>query len=80
MKPQSGEPRLALYASWAVLAASFGLSASSWIALARVAGFNDELTIPGAGVTLASAWLMPVAADGYVVVAWCCGWRRYPSG
>ncbi|MDR7273609.1 hypothetical protein [Catenuloplanes atrovinosus] len=69
MKPQSGEPRLALYASWAVLAASFGLSASSWIALARVAGFNDELTIPGAGVTLASAWLMPVAADGYVVVA-----------
>jgi hypothetical protein len=59
----TGEPRLASLASWAVLAASFGLSASTWIALADLAGFTDTI----AGFRL--AWLMPVAVDGYVVVA-----------
>jgi hypothetical protein len=52
-----------------VLTASFGLSASTWIALARLAGFTTTLTIPTTGVTLAMAWLMPVCVDGYVVVA-----------
>lgn len=66
---RTGEPRLASVASWAVLVASFGLSASTWIALARLAGFTDTLTIPQIGVTLAMAWLMPIAVDGYVVVA-----------
>jgi hypothetical protein len=62
-----GEPRLASVASWAVLAASFGLSATTWIALAELAGFTATLTV--GGVTLRLAWLMPVAVDGYVVVA-----------
>jgi hypothetical protein len=66
---RTGEPRLASVASWAVLVASFGLSASTWIALARLAGFTNTLSVPGFGVTLAMAWLMPVAVDGYVVVA-----------
>src|SRR5437773_9345547 len=66
---RTGEPRLASVASWAVLAASFGLSASTWIALARLAGFTDTLTVPVLGVRLAMAWLMPIAVDGYVVVA-----------
>ncbi|MGC5309069.1 hypothetical protein [Micromonospora zamorensis] len=65
----AGEPRLASIASWAVLAASFGLSASTWIALAELAGFTDRITIPGTSVNLALAWLMPIAVDGYVVVA-----------
>lgn len=52
-----GEPRLSALASWAVLAASFGLSASTWIALARLAAFGDL------------SYLMPVAVDGYIVVA-----------
>jgi hypothetical protein len=56
-------------ASWAVLTASFGLSASTWIALARLAGFTATLTVPHLGITLAMAWLMPIAVDGYVVVA-----------
>jgi len=60
---RAGEPRLSALASWAVLAASFGLSASTWIALADLAGFTDTI----AGFRL--AWLMPVAVDGYVVVA-----------
>jgi hypothetical protein len=67
--PRSGEPRLASVASWAVLAASFGLSASTWIALARLAGFASTLTVPATDVRLAMAWLMPIAVDGYVVVA-----------
>ncbi|HEX6970210.1 MAG TPA: hypothetical protein VF174_15550, partial [Micromonosporaceae bacterium] len=62
-----GEPRLAAIASWAVLAASFGLSAATWIAMARLAGFNATLALPG--LTADLAWLMPVAVDGYVVVA-----------
>ena len=73
----TGEPRLASVASWAVLAASFGLSASTWIALARLAGFTAQLDL--FGVTLAMAWLMPIAVDGYVVVAlvlWVAPGRR----
>ncbi|MFG3602094.1 hypothetical protein [Micromonospora chersina] len=65
----AGEPRLASIASWAVLAASFGLSASTWIALATLAGFTARITVPGTSVSLALAWLMPIAVDGYVVVA-----------
>jgi hypothetical protein len=65
----TGEPLLASVASWAVLAASFGLSATTWVALARLAGFTGGLTVHGTGVTLAMAWLMPIAVDGYVVVA-----------
>ena len=65
----TGEPRLAAGASWAVLTASFGLSASTWIALARLAGFTAKLTVPMVDVKLAMAWLMPIAVDGYVVVA-----------
>src|SRR4051794_14892267 len=65
----TGEPRLASIASWAVLTASFGLSATTWIALARLAGFTATVSIPAFGVVLAMAWLMPIAVDGYVVVA-----------
>jgi outer membrane biosynthesis protein TonB len=65
---RTGEPLLASLASWAVLAASFGLSASTWIALAVLAGFTAHLSVPGV-LTLRLAWLMPVAVDGYVVVA-----------
>lgn len=65
----TGEPRLASIASWAVLAASFALSASTWIALAALAGFTGTATVPGIDVTLRVAWLMPIAVDGYVVVA-----------
>ncbi|HEY0698572.1 MAG TPA: hypothetical protein VGD43_12270 [Micromonospora sp.] len=67
--PVSGEPRLAAVASWAVLAASFGLSAATWIAMARLAGFAAKLHLPIIDVTADLAWLMPVAVDGYVVVA-----------
>jgi hypothetical protein len=63
----SGEPRLASVASWAVLTASFGLSASTWVALAELAGFTSHATIRD--VTVRLAWLMPVAVDGYLVVA-----------
>jgi hypothetical protein len=66
---RSGEPRLAAVASWAVLFASFALSASTWIAMAVLAGFTDTATLPYIDVTLRVAWLMPVAVDGYVVVA-----------
>ena len=66
---RSGEPRLAAIASWAVLAASFGLSAATWIALAQLAGFTDTLHLPVLDVTVGLAWLMPIAVDGYVVVA-----------
>ncbi|MGK5445415.1 hypothetical protein ACSNN7_26810, partial [Micromonospora sp. URMC 105] len=69
LRPAAGEPRLASIASWAVLAASFGLSASTWIALAELAGFTARITLPGTSVSLALAWLMPIAVDGYVVVA-----------
>jgi hypothetical protein len=63
----NGESRLTSVASWAVLTASFGLSASTWIALGTLAGFTDHLTI--GTFTLRLAWLMPFVVDGYVVVA-----------
>jgi hypothetical protein len=66
---RTGEPALAAVASWAVLVASFALSASTWIAMAILAGFTDTATLPVIDVTLPVAWLMPVAVDGYVVVA-----------
>lgn len=65
----TGEPRLAAVASWAVLAASFGLSAATWIAMARLAGFTTTLPLPGTDLVADLSWLMPVAVDGYVVVA-----------
>ncbi|WP_187399012.1 hypothetical protein [Micromonospora sp. WP24] len=65
----TGEPRLAAAASWAVLSASFGLSAATWIAMARLAGFSAKLHLPILDVAADLAWLMPVAVDGYVVVA-----------
>src|SRR4051794_32794830 len=66
---RTGEPRLASIASWAVLAASFALSASTWIAMAVLAGFTGSVHVGPVDVTLRVAWLMPVAIDGYVVVA-----------
>lgn len=63
MNGRTGEPRLAAAASWAVLAASFGLSAATWVALAQMAGFTGHILV------VPLAWLMPVAVDGYVVVA-----------
>jgi hypothetical protein len=66
-KSTAGEPRLASVASWAVLVASFGLSAATWVALANLAGFTGSISVLGA--SLALAWLMPVCVDGYVVVA-----------
>lgn len=66
-RSRTGEPRLASVASWAVLAASFGLSAATWIALAELAGFRGHLSALGATVHL--SWLMPIAVDGYVVTA-----------
>jgi len=65
--PPVREPRLASVASWAVLVASFGLSASTWIALGVLAGFTGQWHI--GQLTLHLAWLMPVAVDGYLVVA-----------
>ena len=67
MRNATGEPRLASFASWAVLAASFALSAATWIDLARLAGFSHRLDLHVVAADL--AWLMPVAVDGYVVVA-----------
>lgn len=66
-EPRHAEPKLAAAASWAVLAASFGLSASTWVALAELAGFAGHVTVYGATLTL--ALLMPIAVDGYVVTA-----------
>jgi hypothetical protein len=66
---RTGEPPLAAIASSAVLAASFALSASTWIAMAVIAGFTSTATLPYIDVTLRVSWLMPVAIDGYVVVA-----------
>ncbi|NJC70838.1 hypothetical protein HC031_14090 [Planosporangium thailandense] len=71
---RAGEPRLAAAGSWAVLAASFGLSAATWVAIGRAAGFDGgdyvaatnphrPLSDPGL------SWALPVAVDGYLVVA-----------
>jgi hypothetical protein len=50
-----------------VLGASFGLSAATWVALGILAGFDGSVTL--FGLTLRLAWLLPIAVDGYVVVA-----------
>jgi len=63
MDRKTGEPKLASFASWLVLIASFGLSASTWIALGVLAGFTGQLGF------LRLAWLLPLAVDGYLVVA-----------
>lgn len=52
---------------WAVILASFALSATTWIALAELSGFTEK-TAAGT-VTWHLSWLMPVVVDGYVVVA-----------
>jgi hypothetical protein len=52
---------------WLVILATFGLSAQTWIDLARIATFTQSATIKGFEIQL--AWLMPVAVDGYVIVA-----------
>lgn len=64
---RSGEPVLSLVGSWAVLGASFALSADTWIALAEIAGFTRKIHFPE--FTFAMAWLMPICVDGYVLVA-----------
>lgn len=66
---RNGEPWLGLFGSWAVLAASFALSADTWILLAQLAGFTRKLSIPNTDVVASIAWLMPICVDGYVVVA-----------
>jgi hypothetical protein len=66
---RNGEPWLGLFGSWAVLAASFALSADTWILLAQLAGFTRKLSIPDTDVVASIAWLMPICVDGYVVVA-----------
>lgn len=57
---RTGEPTLT---TWAVLIASFALSAATWVALAQLAGFTQTIGL------FRLAWLMPVAVDGYVVVS-----------
>jgi hypothetical protein len=61
---------------WAVILASFTLSAQTWIEIARLAGFTqithplggkDSVEITRHAVHL--AWCMPVVVDGYVMVA-----------
>ena len=55
---------------WLVIGASFGLSAQTWIEIARMTGFDqhaDPFGIGNDGLQL--AWLMPMVVDGYVVVA-----------
>lgn len=60
---------------WAVILASFGMSATTWIALAVLAGFTEHATlaVPFRGdvlhIPLHLSWLMPIVVDGYVVVA-----------
>src|SRR5678815_4375348 len=66
---RNGEPWLSLFGSWAVLGASFALSADTWILLAGLAGFTRKLSIPNTDVVASLAWLMPICVDGYVVVA-----------
>lgn len=66
---RNGEPWLGLFGSWAVLGASFALSADTWILLAQLAGFTRKVPIPYTDVVASIAWLMPICVDGYVVVA-----------
>jgi hypothetical protein len=57
---RTGEP---VVTTWAVLIASFALSATTWVAIAELAGFTQTLG------PFRFAWLMPVTVDGYVVVS-----------
>src|SRR5262245_4773856 len=66
---RNGEPWLGLFGSWAVLAASFALSADTWIQVAELAGFTRKVSIPYTDVVASMSWLMPICVDGYVVVA-----------
>jgi hypothetical protein len=61
------EPLLGSIVTWLVLIGSFGLSSSTWIALAELAGWTDQWSIGGTIVKL--AWLMPTVVDGYLVAA-----------
>lgn len=62
--------RLVGLAMWMVISASFGLSAQTWIEIARMAGFGQHADPFGLGHDgLQLAWLMPMVVDGYVVVA-----------
>lgn len=62
------EPFIARAASWASLAASFVLSASTWVAVALLAGFARwaapfmPLVVDGYIVTALTLWLSPVSA------------------
>lgn len=60
--------RLAHAGMWVVLFSSFGLSANTWVALARLAGFDGWIG-PFGWHWLPLPWLMPSAVDGYIVVA-----------
>lgn len=55
----------------AVIGASFGLSFTTWVALAVLSGFNETASVHIGTVTFTvrMAWLLPVVVDGYVVVA-----------
>lgn len=54
-------------AMWVVIVATFALTAATWVAIGRIAGFGQTVATPYGVVHI--AWLMPFAADGYVVVA-----------
>ena len=62
-KTVTGEPRLGSFASWLVLAASFGLSAATWIAIA-VLGLLLAGVVGGSGsvATGARSSELPTAA------------------
>lgn len=60
------EPAIGKIGAWSALVASFGLSFATWVALAVLAGFDQMVTLPWVGYTMAVAVLMPVAVDGYV--------------
>lgn len=55
---RTGEPRLAVTASWISILCSFVLSATTWVALAELAGFSHR-----------TSWAMVGVVDAYVVSA-----------
>ncbi len=59
------EPPLAKRASWVSILCSFVLSASTWVALAELAGFTGTLTI--GDMTLRTSWAMIGVVDAYVI-------------
>lgn len=61
------ESRAGVVASWTALVASFALSFATWVALAKLSGFNQEINALGYAVPLAI--MMPLCVDGYVVAA-----------